>query len=144
MPPNSKYEAPEIQKLRTVNNVILHDTLSLSKNMPLYQLQNKIHEDLLKDNEKINFNIANQELLSLDLITSEFSGSKFINIGEKSSIDITTNDKSWIINYNQFSEKGKEIILKQLEKNNFTKISMKITTKQNTDGTYSIMTVINK
>lgn len=127
-------------KLEKLNKVLVYDTILLEDNN-LSHLQNNIYQDLKNEKQNINYVIANPDLLVMDFNTKELSGYN-LKIGNDASIDVTTNKDKKFISYNNFSESGKNMIMKQIDKNNYPKINMKALETKNKDDTYNINLVI--
>lgn len=129
-------------KLEQVNKVLIYNTILFEDNN-LSKLQNTIYKDLKKQRESVNYLIANPDLLVIDFNTREFQGSVGLRIGTESTIDVSYDNNKKIISYNNFSEEGRSVILKQIDKNNYPKINMKYIEIKNPDDTYSINMVID-
>ena len=133
--------SPSQIKLEKLNKVLVYDTILLQDNN-LSHLQNNIYKDLKKENENINYLIANPDLLVMDFNTKELSGS-ILKIGTDANIDVSIDKNHKIINYNNFSENGRDMIIKQIDKNNYPKINMKTIENKNKDDTYNISLTID-
>lgn len=129
-----------VTKLEQVNKVLVYHTILFESNN-LSKLQNNIYKDLKAEKQNINYRISNPDLLVIDFNTREFNGSELV-IGTEATIDISYDQDKKVISYSNFSKEGREIILKQIDKNNYPKIKMKTIEKKNSDETYNINLVI--
>lgn len=131
-----------VSKLESVNKVLIFDTI-LFENNDLYKLQNNIYKDLKANKQNVNYLISNPELLVMNLNTNEFAGSQ-LRIGTDATIEININKDKKMISYTNFTKEGREVILKQIDKNNYPKINIKTVQSKNEDETYNIFLVIDR
>lgn len=129
-----------VSKLEKVNKVLTYDTM-VFKGTSLFKLQNQIYEDLKVEKENINYEISNVDLLVMDLNTKEFDSNE-LAIGKNLTIEIKFYQNKKIISYNNLSEKGRKVIVKQMKDKNYSKIKMKTIESKNSDNSYSINVVI--
>lgn len=130
-----------MMKLEQVNKTLIYNTISLEDNN-LQKLQNIIYKDLKKQNENINYVIANPDLLVLNFNTQEFHGGE-LKIGTNATIDISYENNKKIISYHNFTQEGRDIIIKQIDRHNYPKINMKNIENKNKDDTYNISVEID-
>lgn len=138
---NTGVKPLSVNKLEQVNKVLVYDTI-LFEGSNLSKLQNNIYKDLKEEKQNINYIISNPELLVIDFNTREFNGNR-LAIGSEATIDISYDQDKKVISYSNFTKEGREIIVKQIDKNNYPKIKIQMIESKNSDDTYNINLMID-